>query len=85
MKEADCGVPKCNKTTWDFKTTRDSKSEMDAIIVAVYASPGVSVIREKLIYGKTNLLSDIGGYLGLFLGYSLLSVYLDVMKLMHMN
>jgi hypothetical protein len=35
----------------------------------------VPVIEEKLLYGFENFFADVGGYLGLLLGGSILSVY----------
>ena len=41
-------------------------------------SPMVHILETKVTYGITSLLADMGGFLGLLLGYSILSVFDDV-------
>ena len=39
------------------------------------------VRREYLLYDQNDLIADIGGYLGLLLGYSILSVFHRILRL----
>ena len=41
-------------------------------------------VRDALLYGPANLLGDVGGFLGMFLGISLVSIYLDASILVKM-
>ena len=40
----------------------------------------VSVSEESLAYDATNLIGDVGGFLGLFLGLSILGIYRDLAR-----
>ncbi len=49
--------------------------------VAIYTIPpgsSVKIIREELTYGIKDFVADFGGYLGLLLGASLISIYDDI-------
>ena len=71
-KKMDCSVPNCVKIHWE---AFNSKNHDEKFKIELYFETwDVSTISEYRLYGMTNFLSDFGGYLGLLLGYSLLSV-----------
>ena len=44
--------------------------------VGVYAmQPSMEVTEEELIFSGTDLIASVGGYLGLYLGASIMSIY----------
>ena len=45
------------------------------IIIKKYLLNKIEVQKESLVYGYQDLLADFGGYLGLLLGVSMLSIY----------
>ena len=45
------------------------------IIIKNYLLNKIEVQKESLVYGYQDLLADFGGYLGLLLGVSMLSIY----------
>ena len=45
------------------------------IIIQHYLLNQIEVKKESLVYGYQDLLADFGGYLGLLLGVSMLSIY----------
>ena len=45
------------------------------IIIQHYLLNKIEVQKESLVYGYQDLLADFGGYLGLLLGVSMLSIY----------
>ena len=42
--------------------------------VTLYLSPAVGREEETLAFGTSDLVGNVGGYLGLFLGWSVLSI-----------
>ena len=50
-------------------------------VVFTYASLGTTVLREYLIYPFDSLVSDFGGTLGLFVGFSFVALW-DVIQLL---
>ena len=59
---------------------RPSFSESDdlSIFFQVSFGPVMRLVETRITYGVIDLLSDMGGFLGLFLGYSILSVFDDL-------
>ena len=78
-----CFEPKCVTNDWitiselDFTNTLVS-SYGNNITAFEYVIPSNSMIEERtetLLYNYVNLIADFGGYLGLFLGGSMLSLF----------
>jgi len=56
-----------------------NKGEPFHLLFALYLSPnGVIISKETMAYDFQDFIGDVGGFLGLFLGASLLSVYDEV-------
>ena len=51
------------------------------MVSLVIDSGKVNVFEERLLYSPDNFVADIGGYLGLLLGQSLLTMFDMVVKL----
>lgn len=49
-------------------------------IMLTHKTGSYNLYQEYYVYDIDSLISYIGGYLGLFLGYSFLSIYFIVMK-----
>ena len=47
------------------------------------AQGGLIETREYLTYDVTDIIGDVGGYLGLFLGWSLLGITIHLSKLLY--
>ena len=59
-------------------TTRENP-EMD--LITIYASREKNVVEEILVYDGAGLISQMGGILSLFLGFSFLSLIYDFIGL----
>ena len=79
-----CTVPNCAKKHWQsFNEIRQfyrNETDRKFHIELYFMTWDVTKISEYLLYGFTNFLSDFGGYLGLLLGYSLLSVMASLLQ-----
>ena len=54
----------------------------DCLIVSMHISSNNFYIeKDILIYDESNLIADLGGYLGLLLGVSVLNIYQMMVKL----
>ena len=50
--------------------------DMDSLVLTISLSSSNYLIeKDVLLYNESNLIADIGGYLGLLLGVSILSIY----------
>lgn len=50
--------------------------DVDSLILTISLSSANYLIeKDVLLYNESNLIADIGGYLGLLLGVSILSIY----------
>ena len=74
----DCYVPNCEEATWKLTSSKDSHiSGPPNTTKLQYFIPlhsKVLGLTEVKLYTWTNLFADFGGFLGLFLGDSILSV-----------
>jgi hypothetical protein len=81
MKETGC-VPKCKYDMFEFEEEAsenvDWKADWISSFYLMPKSASLKVIEEKYEYGYSNLLADFGSYLGLFLGWSLLTITRDI-------
>ena len=56
----------------------------DQVVIAAYVLQGQYLAEEdKIIYDYLNLIADVGGYLGLLLGYSILSISDGIIENLH--
>ena len=53
------------------------QSDKDYILFQLSLKPVMRTVETKITYGLVDLMADMGGFLGLFLGYSILSVFDD--------
>ncbi len=89
LKDFGCLRDNCIRNTFRVMG-RDSYSgtfsnETGSLILDITPDDCIQITRQILIYGFSNFVADFGGYLGLLLGASLLSVYdtgLDLLKLL---
>ena len=74
----DCYLPNCMEATWKLTSSKDSPNNGSPNTTALqYFIPlhsKVLGLTEVKLYTWTNLFADFGGFLGLFLGDSILSV-----------
>ncbi len=62
-----------------FNTSQVEVTNKDSLILSYYtASTGLEVEKDILVYDKNDLIADIGGYLGLLLGFSVLSMFKSI-------
>ncbi len=79
LKSFGCLKPNCVTNEW-YLMSRDSYNEFannqsSTLTLEVTPSNCLKVTRQILLYGFSNFVADFGGYLGLLLGASLLSIY----------
>ncbi len=80
LKEFGCLTKNCESNTWEVLSNEEPKPidlPSNHAFFQYYIASGVAtkVTREHLSYGIANFVADCGGYLGLLLGASLLSIY----------
>lgn len=87
FKKCDC-LPDCNEIVYtyvrvDSRITSETSAEyvevngtvpLEAFVSIYFGSDEYSGFKRYATYGTVSILSDIGGFLGLFLGVSALSV-----------
>ncbi len=84
----DCYKPNCEYSSWstgksDELILTDYRSAANLMVqVLLQRSVPVAVQRYSIAYGFSNFVADFGGYLGLLLGASLLSLYDDGVNLL---
>ena len=80
-KETGC-VPKCKYDTYEFELEASEnvhwKADWISSFYLVPKSSSLKLIEEKYEFGHSELLADFGSYLGLFLGWSLLTMTRDI-------
>ncbi len=75
-----CYTLNCETVQWEMVKTVESymkaeQSNMTALRLMFQNSQPVTVLKHSIVYGFSNFVADFGGYLGLLLGASLLSIY----------
>ena len=69
-------MPGCSKSHFDLVTLEKHRTNKTKLIVHLMYNRGEFDLTEEFyIYDYTSFIADVGGYLGLLLGYSLLSIY----------
>ena len=77
IKRTGCR-PKCNIINYSIETKRRNEALDNNWTSQVFIQPKSSIQQyqeEYLTYDTNDLISSIGGYLGLFLGWSLLTLF----------
>ena len=87
-KEYGCSQENCDKYSWpvqqDFDGTVDAMAgNYSEVMFAIPKDTVVQVTREVMAYTFANFVADFGGYLGLLLGASLMSIYDDVLACLY--
>ena len=74
-----CYPNHCTEVKWNLKSSKSMTNKLSENTTSwLYYIPSntkVQLMEEILIYSWTNLLADFGGYLGLYLGGSILSLF----------
>ncbi len=91
LREKHCFKPNCNLSSWIvasseetlLKTTQ-SKNGVTIHLILQESVP-VTVQQYSIAYGFSHFVADFGGYLGLLLGASLLSLYDDAVTLLRIT
>ncbi len=81
LYKRNCYKPNCITPSWSVESIEDAlldafkRPDGVQVQLILQKSVPVPVHRYSLAYGFINFVADFGGYLGLLLGASLLSVY----------
>ena len=74
-----CNEQNCQQTNWEMSSFQKIKLEFNNgrsyFKLTFPSSKKISVMEESLAYTKLDLLADIGGYAGIFVGASMITVY----------
>ncbi len=75
-----CHLPNCKKIEWEVLRTENygafgSKVDNAVLMMQFSKADCMKTTMYHLVYGFSNFVADFGGYLGLLLGASLLSIY----------
>ena len=81
-KEAKC-TPGCRRVEYSAKLQGSGKTKFtEEVELSFYFAKDKFLVKEQFfIYDTANLLADLGGYLGLLLGYSMLGFFDPLMDL----
>ena len=83
LKE-DCFIPNCQQRSWDMRKEKYTEYiNYTGYYIAMYENPKVIVRREVKLYTLINFFAEVGGYLGLLLGESLVSYIFMISKWVH--
>ena len=82
LKEG-CFIPKCQQRSWDMKKDKYTANYRNGYYMEMHENPKVLVRREVKLYTLINFFAEVGGYLGLLLGESLVSYIIMISKWVH--
>ena len=89
MKELDdfgCNEQNCVKTNWRIaswqKIHLQNRTGITYFKLTFPSAKKVSVTEESLAYTQLDLLADIGGYAGIFIGASMITIYDMILALL---
>ena len=81
LTEFGCMIPNCQQDSWEVTGRNDYDNSMwgvlntTSLVLIFQRGKCLSIVKEVLTYSGANFIADFGGYLGLLLGASLLSIY----------
>ena len=78
-----CFIPNCHQQSWDLKKEKITELKDSGIEFLMPQKPKVLVRREVKLYTAINFFAEVGGYLGLLLGESLIAYIITVSKWIH--
>ena len=78
-----CFIPNCQQRSWEMKKEILTSYEESGFEFIMPLKSKVLVRREVKLYTPINFFADVGGYLGLLLGESLISYIIIITKLIH--
>merc|ERR1712061_542020 len=79
-------IPLCKRdeihveSTGDFNKRIYPSKNSKLTLTFIFKDGSYQEVQEYIVYDIYSFIADVGGYLGLLLGYSLLSIYQDVTK-----
>ena len=86
IKDFGCNEQNCHQTTWEMssfqKIILNDKPGLSYLKLTFPSSKKVSVMEESLAYTELDLLADIGGYAGIFVGASMIALYDSTLSLL---
>ena len=86
IKKFGCNEQNCHQTTWEMssfqKIILSDKPGLSYLKLTFPSSKKVSVMEESLAYTELDLLADIGGYAGIFVGASIIALYDSTLSLL---
>ena len=82
-----CLQQNCHQTNWEISSTQKIKLgfRQQGLIYLKFTFPSskkIAVMEESLAYTYLDLLADIGGYAGIFVGASIITLYDATLKLL---
>ena len=79
IEDFGCDKQNCEQTNWEMSSWQKvyikERPGLSFLKLTFPSSKKISVMEESLAYTKLDLLADIGGYAGIFIGASLLTLY----------
>ena len=84
LQELECPIP-CELLNFKLEKVLEQSypcrhCSYDTIAMELTVNDGViEVLEEKPLYNVNNFIADVGGYLGLLLGASVLTIYQDIL------
>ena len=78
-----CSIPKCQQRSWDIRF-KGNEQGIDGFQYYMPENTKVLIRKEVRLYTLLNFFAEVGGYLGLLLGESLLSYIIAASKWMQM-
>ena len=79
-----CFIPNCQQRSWEMKKEKFNIATETGFEFLMPRKPKVLVRREVELYTFINFFAEVGGYLGLLLGESLISYITIVSKWVHL-
>ena len=79
-----CFIPNCQQRSWEFKKESFKEVTKSGFDFTINENPKVLVRREVKLYTAINFFAEVGGYLGLLLGESLISYIVTISKWVHL-
>ena len=78
-----CFIPNCQQPSWETKKEILTSYKDSGFELIMPKRPKVLARREMKLYTPIHFFADVGGYLGLLLGESLISYIVIMTKLIH--